>query len=195
MYRIGLILAAGRGRRMGRTKQLVMWPAADGEKPLVAAAYDTIRGACEEMIVVLGHEADAVAAALGDRPFHRVTSDPDAQMFDSIRAGMDAAQSIDTRATVVLQLGDHPQLSETTLSALVAAAEGISDRAILPEHRGRGGHPILIPPPVIARLLTADCPGGLARFWSGHPDLCLRISVDDPGVVMNVDTPAQLRQP
>src|SRR5262245_52283036 len=87
----GVILAAGRGRRIGRIKQLVEWPTTNGPKPLVAAAYDAIRPICEGMVVVLGHEADAVAAALGDRPFRRAMSDPGAPMFESIRAGLAVA--------------------------------------------------------------------------------------------------------
>ena len=56
--RIGVILAAGRGGRMGGQKQLTPWQSADGEKPLVAAAYDAIRPICDDMVVVLGHEVD-----------------------------------------------------------------------------------------------------------------------------------------
>jgi len=191
--RIGLILAAGRGRRMGRTKQLVPWRGADREQPLVAAAYDAIRSACDEMIVVLGHEADAVAAALAERPFHRVMSDPDAPMFDSIRAGLVAASAIDSRATVVLQPGDHPEVAPATIAALMAAVATKPAQAVMPEYEGRGGHPVLIPPPVVARLLDDECPEGLARFWSAHPELCHRLATDDAGVVRDVDTPGQLR--
>ncbi len=88
LRRIGVILAAGRGGRMGGTKQLKLWPSADGEKPLVAAAYDAIRPICDEMVVVVGDAADEVAAALGERPFHRTISDSDDPMFESIRAGI-----------------------------------------------------------------------------------------------------------
>src|SRR6185312_15899824 len=97
--RIGVILAAGRGGRMGGKKQFVAWRSADGEKPLVAAAYDAIRSICDDMVVVLGHEADAVAAALGNRRFHRADSNPDAPMFESIRAGLRAAHGVDRKAT------------------------------------------------------------------------------------------------
>jgi molybdenum cofactor cytidylyltransferase len=179
---------------MGRTKQLVPWPTPGGDKPLVAAAYDVICHVCSQMVVVLGHEADAVAAALAGRPFHPVRIDPDAPLFDSIRAGLATAQAIDSQAAILLQPGDHPQAAEATLTALLAAAAGGPDRAIIPQHAGRGGHPIVIPPPIAALLLSAECPNGLARYWSDHPELCLRLPVDDPGVVLNIDTPAQLKR-
>src|SRR6185436_13431162 len=101
--RIGVLLAAGRGGRMGGTKQLTLWRSADGPKPLICAAYDAIRSICDEMIVVLGHEAEAVAAALGNRQFHRAASSADRPMFESIRAGLRAARELDAAAVVVLQ--------------------------------------------------------------------------------------------
>src|SRR3954447_8438824 len=101
--RVGVILAAGRGGRMGGNKQLTPWPGADGSKSLVAASYDAIHSICDDMVVVLGHIADSVEEALDDRPFHRAESDPDAPMFESIRAGLRAALLVDPSATVVLQ--------------------------------------------------------------------------------------------
>jgi CTP:molybdopterin cytidylyltransferase MocA len=189
---IGVILAAGRGRRMGRTKQLVAWPVEGGAKPLVAAAFDTISSACIEMIVVLGHERDAVAGALAPRLFHSVVSNPDAPLFDSIRAGLAAATRLDPAATVVLQPGDHPRVAPETLAALAAAARANPDQAILPEFCGRGGHPVFIPPALVARLLVEDCPHGLGRFWTDYPQSCCRVAVDDPTVVEDIDTPEHL---
>jgi molybdenum cofactor cytidylyltransferase len=192
--RIGVILAAGRGRRMGRTKQLVPWPGTGGPKPLVAAAFDAICGGCDSMIVVLGHEAQAVAAALGGRPFRGIPSDPDAPMMDSIRAGLNAAREIDANAVVVLQPGDQPEVSAGTLSTLADWSLRRPAQAIIPEYRDRGGHPVFIPPAVAARILKADCPTGLGDFWRAHPDLCVRVALEDPDICRDVDVPADLRE-
>jgi hypothetical protein len=37
-------------------------------------------------------------------------------------------------------------------------------------------------------LLAAECPDGLGQYWTDHPELCLRLAVDDRGVVRDVDT-------
>ena len=192
LRRIGVILAAGRGGRMGGTKQLKPWPSADGEKPLVAAAYDAIRPICDEMVVVLGHAADKVAAALGERQFQWASSIPDAPMFESICAGLRAAQGIDASATVVLQPGDQPEVATTTLSAVVEWSLKRPVRAIIPQFAGRGGHPVLIPPGIATLLLDRDCPTGLGQFWLDHPELCHRVRVNDPAVVRDIDTPSDL---
>lgn len=190
--RIGVILAAGRGRRMGRTKQLVEWPTEGGPQPLVSAAYDAIRPICDALVVVLGHDAEAVAAALGDRPFHRADSDPDAPMFASICVGLSAARRLQPEATIVLQPGDHPEVSATTLNTLTNRLISQVARALIPEYAGRGGHPVLIPSEVAELILGADCPDGLGQFWAEHPHLCERVAVDDPAVLRDVDTPDDL---
>jgi len=190
--RIGVILAAGRGRRMGGTKQLRLWPGAAGPKPLVCAAFDSIQPICEAMVVVLGHESENVATALADRAFHRTSSNADGPMFDSIRAGLVAAHSVNSEATIVLQPGDHPEVSTSTLRILTDCSRERPFQAILPEYAGQGGHPVLIPHNVAAIILETDCPDGLAQFWLDHPKMCRRVAVDDGSVLKDIDTPANL---
>lgn len=186
---IGILLAAGRGRRMGCTKQLIPWQAADGEKPLVAAAYDAIRPICDDMIVVVGHDAGAVAAALGERPFHRVESSAAAPMFESVRCGLVAAAAVDPTAVVVLQPGDHPEVLPTTLAILVDRLHADPTQVIIPTYGGRGGHPVLIPPRMAAILTSILAPNGLGEYWRAHPEHCVRVAVDDPRIVRDIDWP------
>jgi molybdenum cofactor cytidylyltransferase len=190
--RIGVILAAGRGGRMGGTKQLKTWPAADGPKPLICAAYDAIRPICDEMIVVIGHAADDVVAVLGERSFQRVESSADLPMFESIRTGLRAALDRNPAATIVLQPGDHPEVAPGTLHSLTEWSLQRPTQAIIPQRAGSGGHPVLIPPQIAEIIVKADCPEGLGQFWLDQPELCCRVPVDDPSVLRDVDTPADL---
>src|SRR3954468_22568505 len=145
--RIGVIVAAGRGGRMGGKKQLTSWQSpGDDAKPLVAAAYDAISPICDAMVVVLGHEAEAVAAALGDRPFERALGDADEPMFESIRTGLKAARRVDTKACVVLQPGDHPEVSAATLELLQDWSLKRPVLAVIPEYGGGGGGPLVVFP-------------------------------------------------
>jgi len=190
--RIGVLLAAGRGRRTGQTKQLLLWPTAEGSKPLLAAAFDAIASVCREMVVVFGHEAQAVAAALGSRKFHAVTSDPDAEMFTSICVGLNAARQIDPQADALLHPGDHPAVNRKTLDALVRVGGNHRECAIMPVYRGDGGHPVLVPALLFDPILSYDGHGGLRQFWIENPTLCLRLVVSDAAVVQDVDTPGDL---
>jgi len=188
MHLIGVLLAAGRSRRMGRPKQLLPWPPVDGDRPLVAAAFDAIAPACCAIIVVVGHEADSVLAALGERPFQSVRVDPDAEMLSSVKAGLSAARSIHPTADILLHPADHPQVRRETIESLIRAAGQQSDLAVMPEYDGRGGHPTIIPAKMIPSILDFTDVGGLRQFWLHHADRCVRVAVDDPGVVFDVDT-------
>lgn len=189
---IGVLLAAGRGSRMGSTKQLKLWPTEGGPKPLICASYDAIRRICDEMVVVLGHDAEKVSAALASRSFKCAYSSADVPMSESICAGLRAAAAIDPQATVVLQPGDHPEVAENTLRALVSASLMKPTQAVIPQYRVQGGHPAFIPAAVVQAILSSPCPNGLKQFWADFPDLCRRLPVDDSAVIRDVDTPADL---
>lgn len=198
MKPIGLLLAAGRGRRLGGNKQFHPVPTPAGEKPLVAAAFDTIAPVCEKMFVVLGHRAEEVAAALkkGSELFSYIENssdpfimvDPDAPMFSSIQAGLSVVLAAEPSAAILLQLGDHPALEPNTLEKLFAVAAEHPDKAVMPTYEDKGGHPVLIPSAIAEKILVAECPDGLRQFWLEHPELCVRFEVDDPGVIRDIDT-------
>ena len=114
-------------------------------------------------------------------------------MFESIRAGLRTALRIDPTASIVLQPGDHPEVAhiDARYSDSKCSLER-PDQAIIPQYASRGGHPVLIPPNIAALLVEAECPAGLGQFWLDHPDLCHRVPIDDPKVVRDIDTPADL---
>jgi molybdenum cofactor cytidylyltransferase len=191
MHLIGVLLAAGRSRRMGRTKQLLPWPPGDeGAKPLVAASFDAVAPACCTMIVVVGHEADAVVAALGERRFETVHVDADAEMLASVKAGLAAARAMHSTADVLLQPADQPMMNRETIETLVEASAEHRGRAVIPEFGGRGGHPVIVPALLVPQILDFAAQGGLRQFWLENAERCMRIPVDDAGVVFDVDTPA-----
>ena len=83
-------------------------------------------------------------------------------------------------------------MRRATLENLAELSVAQPEKAIMPEFSGRGGHPVFIPPAIAAQVLDSGCAEGLGRFWKSHPELCVRIPVDDASVVRDVDTPADL---
>jgi molybdenum cofactor cytidylyltransferase len=189
LKRIGVLLAAGRSTRMGRPKQLLPWPpnAADS-KPLVAAAFDAIAYVCDAMVVVVGHEADAVIAALGERDFGAVAVDGGAEMIASVKAGLAVARGIDPDAIVLLHPADHPKVRRETLDLLIQIAADYPGRAVMPTFGEAGGHPVLIAAELIIPIVSYEGSGGLRQFWIDYADQCIRVSVDDSGIVLDLDT-------
>ncbi len=141
-----VVLAAGGGRRMGRTKQLLELRG----KPLVRYAVESGADSCaSEVIVVTGHDGAAVAAALqgaGDRV--RVVHNPDFERGQaaSLQVGL-AEVDAGSEAAVVL-LADQPGVGAAEIDRVVAVWRergGLAARAV---YVGEGGavssHPVLL---------------------------------------------------
>lgn len=198
----GLVLAAGRSRRMGVLKQTLPWSvlseASGKDSTIVAAAFDAIAPHCEGMHVIVGRDADAVIAALEGRRFTRIDSDSEDEMFASVRAGLRAivelADADEPVTALLLQPGDHPGVMKATIDRLLDAHAHDPTRAIMPEHRGKGGHPALIPIGIARTILEwgmTQTGGGLRQFWIEHAHLRSRIEVDDASCIVDLDTPAE----
>ena len=182
--RIGaLVLAAGEGRRFGATKQL----AEVRGRPLLEHALAAV-AELEPRVVVLGHEAEAILAAVdlqGARPVP--CRDWREGQSASLRAGIAALGDVDA---VVVVLGDQPGIGAAAVAALVAAAGGEED-AVRAAYDGTPGHPVLLERALLDRVGELEGDSGfrelLARARVREVDLTGRA---DPA---DVDTPAQLR--
>ena len=177
---------------MGRLKQLLPWHGST----VIAATFDALSPVCGAgMVVVLGASAGEVAAALGDREFDSVESDPDAEQLVSARLGLSRALERPATAHVLLHPADHPFVSVSVLHALLAC-EGAADQVVIPTHEGRGGHPILLPRAVAADIFawTAPPTGGLRAYWETHPNRVARIEVPGSASILHdLDTPEDYR--
>jgi molybdenum cofactor cytidylyltransferase len=183
----GVLLAAGRGRRMGRLKQVLPW----GGSTVVASAFDALGGHCGAgMVVVVGDDAQRIEVALAGRPCATVCSDSDAEQIVSVRAGLRRALALPGVERILLHPADHPVIPRGVLDGMLRCAD---DRAALvPTCRGRGGHPVLVPAALAEALIgeTPGAAGGLRGYWSAHPQQVRRIEFPDaPELVMDLDSP------
>lgn len=112
----GVVLAAGTGSRFGGTKQIVV---VDG-KPLAQHAIDALAEAgVDEIVVVTGHDAVAVASALTLPPDARIVWNKayrDGQAT-SLAAALHAIDD-DSEAAVIL-MADQPGVTPDVIRSLV----------------------------------------------------------------------------
>jgi len=135
---VGLLLAAGEGRRFGGPKALARDD--DGTSWLLRAVQ-ALRP-CSEIVVVLGAEAER-AAALLPLSVSRIRADDWAEgMGASLRAGLDALGPTDHDAALV-SLVDLPDVDAAVVARLVAASQGRGDLARA-AYDGVPGHPVLL---------------------------------------------------
>lgn len=170
----GVVLAAGTASRLGRTKQLLEL----GGKPLAQHAIDAAAGAgLDEIVVVLGHRAEDVAAALDLPPNARVVvaADYAEGQSASLAAGLGAAGPA-SRAAVVL-LADQPGVAGEDVRALVEAFHARGARVVRARYRDRPG-PALLAREIweAVRGVTGDV--GARDLIEAHPDWVEEVPIE-----------------
>jgi molybdenum cofactor cytidylyltransferase len=146
----GVVLAAGSSTRMGKNKLLFDL----GGEPVVRRAVRTALAAgLDPIVVVLGHEADAVRAALASLPCRFVVNPRHAEgMNSSVSAGI-AALPLEVAAGVVL-LSDMPFVSARMITALVDRHRAGDALLVFSEYDG-----VQAPPTLFDRSLFVELAG------------------------------------
>ena len=66
-----------------------------------------------------------------------------------------------------------------------------SPYAVIPQYRGKKGHPLLLSAEMRARILQTDLSKTLRDVLAGVPTVI--VPADEPGVLHDIDTPADYR--
>jgi molybdenum cofactor cytidylyltransferase len=104
----------------------------------------------------------------------------------SIARGVEAV-SVDTKALLVA-LVDQPAVPPSAIESLIEAHARTGARLILPEWRGRGGHPVLIDLSLREELLSVVRERGLRALLDARREEVLRLPADTPYVARDMDT-------
>ncbi len=184
-----IILAAGRSRRMGAENKLL----ADlGGAPLVARTLaNAAASQARPLIVVTGHMADEVGAAIGAAAATIVHNRGFADgMASSLQAGL-AAVPPEADGALIL-LGDMPLISPTMIDRLIGEAQARPDApAAVLTVGGEWAHPVLLRRRLFADVAALGGDAGARRLLSQRADI-LTVAVDDPRCLMDADDPAAL---
>ncbi len=180
------MLAAGAATRFGSTKQVA---SADG-RPLVAHVVAAARAAgLSPVLLVVGHDADAVAAAARTAGPVQVVVNPDfaAGQSTSLRAGIAAAQDRGLAGAVVL-LADEPDVTADAIAA-VASAVGPAAPVVRARYDDGPGHPVGFHRSWFARLRAVTGDRGARELLRTAEVRTVAV----PGLrPVDVDTPADL---
>ena len=178
-----LVLAAGQGSRFGPRLKLLAH--LDG-KPLVRHVVEAaLASSANPVLVVVGHRADEVEAALADLPVTFVRNPHHAEgLSTSLRAGLDRCPAT-TDAAVVL-LGDMPLVGSALIDRLIGAWDRKAS-AVVPAFKGRRGNPVLLSLALAPALRALEGDAGAGAILRTRSDV-LELPVDDRSVLMDVDT-------
>ena len=185
-----ILTAAGESTRMGRPKALLPWQGATLLEYQIACLTD---GGAAEVVVVLGHEARAVAPFVkGSLARSVVNPDYLQGKTTSIKAGL---RSIDPAADAILLLAvDQPRTAEI-VSSVIEAHFAAGAVITSPRYQGRGGHPLIFPSSLKGELeAISEETEGLRKVFQAHRNQVTELVLDDPIVRLDLNTPEEYEE-
>ena len=188
----GIVLAAGRSRRMGEPKAFLRV----GERSFLEHAVRVLEeGGCELVIVVTGPLSDETArhiaedAALLDAGI-AVNPDPESEQADSLRIALFSLPP-ETTAVVVAPV-DVPGVSGAIVRSVIDAWRRTGAPVAVPAREGRHGHPVLFDQRVFSELMRSELPEGARSVVHAHARDLAEVPVD--ALPPDVDTPEDYRR-
>jgi molybdenum cofactor cytidylyltransferase len=182
--KVAIVLAAGSSSRMGRPKLDLP---VEG-KTMSRRVVETLLGAHFDLVRVIG----APGARLDlpdDVRVERVENPaPEEGIASSIRVGLERFPG--ETEVIAIALADLPLVREATLGLLLRAFAETGSAIVYPEYLGRQGHPVLWAPPLVEELRRLEGDLGAKSLIERHRARALAVPVDDPGVCLDIDTPA-----
>lgn len=188
----GIVLAAGRSRRMGEPKAFLRV----GDQSFLQRAVTALReGGCAHVLVVTGPLDDDTAlriaeeAALLDAAI-AVNPAAESEQADSLRTGL-AALPPEAEAAVVAPV-DVPDVSGALVRSVIDAFRRTGAPVALPSRGGRHGHPVLFARCVWVELMRPGLPQGARTVVHAHAGERAEVPVD--ALPTDLDTPEEYRR-
>ena len=182
-----IVLAAGQSSRMGAQNKLLL---RDGGDSLVRHAVKmAVLSQLTPVIVVLGHEAEAVRADLAGLDVRFVTN-PDYEhgLSSSLKCGIAALpENIDGAAVI---LADMPNLDTALIDRLYAAFEAEPKAlAVVPVHEGVWGNPCILAAALFSEVARLSGDQGAKKILEAHRDMVVEMPVSSDAASRDIDTP------
>jgi molybdenum cofactor cytidylyltransferase len=183
----GLLLAAGQSRRMGRANKMLV--EVDGAPMVLHAARALLASGATPVVVVLGHEPEAVENALAglDVTFVRNPDYADG-LSTSLKAGLAALPDRCTGAVVAL--GDMPGVGAADIDCLIDVFDPAAAHSIcVPTYDNKRGNPVLWARRYFAEMASVSGDVGARHLIGENADQVVEVPRDNPGVLIDLDTP------
>ena len=181
-----MVLAAGLSSRMGDRNKLLC---GIGGRPMIRRVVETVIDAdVGEVIVVTGHDAPAVAAAVAGLDVRLAhNADYRSGLGASLAKGLAAVP--ETADGALICLGDMPLVGAETIGRIVAEfAPALGKEICVPVRRGQRGHPVLFGRPFFAGLSNLAGDVGGRTLFDAFPTRVVEVIVDDEGILTDFDT-------
>lgn len=187
-----VVLAAGKSTRMhGRNKLLTK---IEG-KPMIRRVVEAaLKSKVDEVVVVLGWEAEKIREAMADLPCRLVVNkDYEKGQSSSVKTGLGEVGEA-TRAMLVLP-GDVAMIDSRSINLVVDEYDQGKYPIVVAAHDGKLGHPILLDRQFFKEIEQIDEQTfGLKSVVKKHEGETRLVETGSPNVLRDVDTPEDLKE-
>lgn len=186
-----IILAGGFGRRLkniGPKPFLVC----NGKSFIEIAFHNVVETKIDSIIIVTNTQFENRIRQLKLRAKIAVNKFPENGMLSSILVGMELLTSECSR--FLLCPVDYPLVKIATFRQILESHHNHPNFITKPVYRGRSGHPIIIPQNYFHELYHVPENQGARYLVQKHSAFVNDVTVEDPGILININTPALFHQ-
>jgi molybdenum cofactor cytidylyltransferase len=189
---VAVILSAGESSRMGRPKALL----SIGGKTFIEHIVAAVKAAgCDNIIVVLGHNADILRQHIAHLPVTiLVNADYRKGQLSSLQTAIRYLITDPQCSGVLVHLVDHPFIDPKVVKLLLQRFQDSGKAIVVPRYKGRRGHPVVFARALFDELLRAPEDQGAKAVVNAHHQDSVEIATDDEGITVDIDTPELYRQ-
>ncbi len=143
--------------------------------------------------VVLGNDHKQIRDSIDFSDVKTVINTrPELGQLSSLQAALETIQG--QPSGLIVHPVDHPLVKSETIRALVNAHREYPDHILIPRRGDQKGHPVLFPNACHSELRQAPLEEGARWVVHKHPEAVFYVAVEDHGILLNIDTPEDLRK-
>lgn len=188
-----VILAAGDSSRMGRPKALLSVPGEKARTFLSKIIVTAATAGLQPVRIVAGRHKEQITHAYPDLVDNLIENpQPELGQLHSLRLGLESIGEEVEGAVVFLV--DHPLMSVETVKALMGSFFSTGNPIVIPQYKGRRGHPVLFGRQIFGELSNAPLNEGARFVVRSNPDLVTIVEVDDSWILADIDTPEDYKK-
>lgn len=187
-----IVLAAGKSSRMhGRNKLLVK---VEGKPIILRVVEAGLKSKVDEVIVVLGWEANRIQKALAELPVRLVLNkNYEKGQSSSVKAGL--REVVEVAQAILILPGDMAMIDPKPINLVISEYARKKKPVVIAAHQGRPGHPILLDRKLFKEIETIDEHTlGLKAVVRNHQREVRLVEAGSANVLRDVDTRKDLKE-
>jgi len=173
---------------MGGIKALMPF----GESTLLETVIANVRASLvNEIVIVLGSSSDEIRQKIS---FNQIKVVVNGNFRDGMGTSLRCGVGEVTGDAALVVLADQPLVQTRTIDRLIREYWEKAPQIAIPVYRGFRGNPVLLDRSVFSEVQDLSGDIGCRAIFGGHSESILKVSVEDVGILLDIDTPQDLQK-